>query len=271
MQAGSQNSVVPFSAHAALKHFTSKIPLFHAAWLFAVGIAVTQTVWLRPSLILLALVPVATLCCLAAFRAQRLVWLPLAVLWFFLGTWCAEMQPHPVPAPAVAALSDGLLRTVEGTVINAGTMHDETIENVGESSGEGPSQRVDLRVSTIEVVNDAEDVPKPADGAIRLTVRWPQNAGIASFNCGDRIRAVVRLLPPETYRNPGAWSRADYLLGQGITTTASVAIDRVELNNLRKTISSVPDWADTDARQASRMAFVATCRRDTPPFSIPDR
>jgi competence protein ComEC len=228
MQAGSHNSVVPFSAHAALKHFTSKIPLFHAVWLFAMGIALTQAVWLRPSLVLLALVPVAAICCIAAFRAQRLVWLPLAVLWFLLGAWCAEMQPHPVPAPAVAALSDGLLRTVEGTVINAGPVRDETIDNVGESSGEGPSQRVDLRVSTIEVVNDTEDVPKPADGAIRLTVRWPLNAGIVPYTCGDRIRAVVRLLPPETYRNPGAWSRADYLLDQGITTTASVSIDRAD-------------------------------------------
>src|SRR5579862_4773196 len=103
MQAGSQISVAPFSAQAASNHFTSKIPLFHAAWLFAVGIALTRVVWLRPSLVLLALVPVAVICCIAAFRAQRVVWLPLAGLWFLVGAWCAEMQPHPVPAPAVTA------------------------------------------------------------------------------------------------------------------------------------------------------------------------
>ena len=39
---------------------------------------------------------------------------------------------------------------------------------------------------------------------------------------------MARLLPPQVYRDPGAWSRADYLLDQGITSTATVTIDRVE-------------------------------------------
>ena len=70
---------------------------------------------------------------------------------------------------------------------------------------------------------------QPADGEMRLTVRWPQDAASnAAFICGDRIRAVVRLLPPEIYRDPGVWSRADYLLDQGITSTATVNVDRVE-------------------------------------------
>src|SRR5208337_4641464 len=48
------------------------------------------------------------------------------------------------------------------------------------------------------------------------------------FQCGERIRAVVRLLPPEVYHDPGVWSREEYLLDQGITSTATVNIDRVE-------------------------------------------
>jgi competence protein ComEC len=64
---------------------------------------------------------------------------------------------------------------------------------------------------------------------VRLTVRWPAaEKSIQPFQCGERIQAVVRLLPPEIYRDPGVWSRADYLLDQGITSTASVAIDRVQ-------------------------------------------
>ena len=39
------------------------------------GIALTQVVWLRPSLVLIALALVAVLCCVAALRAQRIVWL----------------------------------------------------------------------------------------------------------------------------------------------------------------------------------------------------
>ena len=33
----------------------SAMPLFHAAWLFAVGVAATQAVWLRPGYVLVAL------------------------------------------------------------------------------------------------------------------------------------------------------------------------------------------------------------------------
>jgi competence protein ComEC len=216
---------------------SGSVPLFHAAWLFAAGIAVTEAFWLRPSQVLVALALVAALCCAAALRAQRIVWLPMAVLWLLLGAWCAEMEPHPEPAPALAALSDGLLRTVEGTVVDAGPMRGETEQSLIDHDDHGdavepqqrPSQRIDLRVSSMEVVTDASDVQTPVEGGVRLTVHWPQNAaGQQPFQCGERVRAVVRLLPPEVYRDPGVWSRQDFLLDQGITSTATVSIDRVD-------------------------------------------
>jgi competence protein ComEC len=173
----------------------------------------------------------------AALRAQRIVWLPLAVLWLLLGAWCAEMEPHPAPAPALAALSDGLLRTVEGTVIDAGPMRGETEQSLIDHDDHGeaadpqqrPSQRIDLRVSSMEVVTDTDDAQTPVEGGVRLTVHWPQIvANQQPFQCGERIRAVVRLLPPEVYRDPGVWSREDFLVDQGITSTATVGIDRVD-------------------------------------------
>ncbi len=207
------------------------VPLFHAAWLFAAGILVTSRVWLSPPLVLVLLVLVAALCGAAALRSQRIVWLPLAVMWLLLGAWCAEMQPQPAPAPELAGLSDGLTRTVEGTVVDAGPVRTELEQNVDEAQATAPSQRIDLRVATVEVVDDQSDAQAPIAGGVRLTVRWPMNAqevGAQAFRCGERVRAVVRLLPPETYHDPGAWSRADYLLDQGITSTATVAIDRVD-------------------------------------------
>jgi len=138
------------------------------------------------------------------------------VLWLLLGAWCAEMEPHPAPAPALAALSDGLLRTVEGTVTDTGPVRAEMEQSVGETVAEAPAQRIDLRVSKLEVVTDQTDTQAPVSGGVRLTVRWPADesalAGLQAFRCGERIRAVVRLLPPEVYRDPGVWSRADYLL-----------------------------------------------------------
>ncbi len=206
------------------------VPLFHAAWLFALGIILTSWLWLPPAIVLALVAVAAAFCTVAAIAARRIVWLPLAVLWVLLGAWCAEMQPHPAPAAKLNELSDGLLRTVEGTVVDAGPVRAELEENIDEAEAIAPSQRIDVRVATLEVVNDASDAQEAVTGGVRLTVRWPAGAGNSAqeVRCGERVRAVVRLLPPEVYRDPGVWSRANYLLDQGITSTATVSSDRVE-------------------------------------------
>jgi competence protein ComEC len=66
------------------------------------------------------------------------------------------------------------------------------------------------------------------EGGVRLTVRWGRDAHVVPLRCGESIRAAVRLLPPESYHDPGVWSRADYLLDQGITSTATVSVSEVE-------------------------------------------
>lgn len=205
-------------------------PLFHAAWLFALGIVISHFVWLRPAYLLLALAPVAFLCAIAALRTQRTAWLPLAFLWCLLGAWCGDMQQQPAPSPALASLSDGLVRTVEGTIISAGPVRGEVAQDVDEGNDTTQEQRLDLNISSVEVVTDEEDKQSAMPGGVRLTVRWPDGDGPTSgFHCGDRIRADARLIQPEVYRDPGAWSRRDYLLEQGITATASVNADRVEV------------------------------------------
>jgi competence protein ComEC len=252
------------------------VPLFYAACLFAAGILSTRLFWLRPGWILIAMALLAALACAAALRAQRIAFAPLAALWFLLGFWCALMQPQPAPAPALAGLSDNLLRTVEDTVVDAGPMRAEAEENpdtpglddsaVDESDRDKPargeskigepkfaepkskaasqpaaSQRIDLRVTTVEQVTDTFDAQVPITGGVRLTVRWPAMPAPAEpLRCGERVRAVVRLLPPETYHDPGVWSRASYLLDQGITSTATVAIDRVDRINQVDRIGPAP-------------------------------
>jgi len=232
------NSVL--SPDASSSASLTSAPLFHAAWLFALGVLCTHWVWLRPSLLLVSLVPVATLAILAALCAQRIMWIPLAALWLLLGAWCSQMEPQPAPAPQLAALSDDLLRVVEGTVLDAGAVREvseqrlpspETPWATAHGPVSQPSQRIDLRISAVEVVSDDADEQQPASGTVRLNIRWPAGQPIQSpspFHCGERIRAAVRLLPPESFHDPGAWSRSDFLLNQGITSTASLSIERVE-------------------------------------------
>jgi len=207
-------------------------PLFHGACLFATGTAAAHWLWLRPSLVLVTIVLMAALSAVAALRAQRVAWLPVAVLWGLLGAWCALMEPQPAAAPALAALSDGLLRTVEGTVVDAGPVRTETEQSVDDSEAAAPApqstQRIDLRVASLEEVTDAEDKQVAVAGGVRLTVRWPKGLSASGFGCGERVRAVVRLLPPATYHDLGVWSRRDFLLDQGITSTATVDLERVE-------------------------------------------
>ena len=76
------------------------VPLFHAAWLFALGIVAAKWTWCAPGELLITLIPVAALCAVAAGRAQRIAWLPVALLWLLLGAWCAEMQPQPASPAA---------------------------------------------------------------------------------------------------------------------------------------------------------------------------
>ena len=242
------------SGGAHIAGVVTVIPLFHAAWLFALGITTARVLWLRPSVVLVALGLMAIVCIVAAIRAQRVAWLPVGLLWCLLGAWCAEMEPHPSRAPVLAAMSDGLLRTVDGTVVDAAPVRGEIEEDLEQpppdARSERPTQRIDVRVSSIEKVTDEEDAQVPAEGGVRLTVRWPSQAD-PSFRCGERVRAVVRLLPPEFYRDPGAWSRQDYLLDQGITSTATVNIEHIE--RLGKEVPSGDvswwlHWRTADAR-----------------------
>ena len=206
------------------------VPLFHAAWLFALGILAAHYVWLRPAWLLVALAPIAMFSALAAIRAQRIMWLPLGILWCALGAWCAEMQPQPSPEPELTALSDGLMRTVEGTIIDAAPVRDEpSTENDGKPEN-APSQRIDLRLTTVEVVSDTEDTQKATTGTVRMNVRWPEGQmRPPGFGCGQRIRADARLMVPDAYRDPGAWNYRNYLLDQGITSTATLKADRIDV------------------------------------------
>jgi competence protein ComEC len=206
----------------------SDSPLFHAAWLFALGILITQRVWLRPGLVLVAIALLAVLCFVALRQARRIVWLPLGCVWILLGAWCALVEPQPAPAPALAALSDGLARTVEGTITDAGPVRSESEQEVQGAATTAPTQRIDLRIRSLEVVSDTEDRQEAMEGGVRLNVRWPDGAHVVPLRCGETIRVAARLLTPQSYHDPGVWSRADYLLDQGITATASVSVDVVE-------------------------------------------
>jgi competence protein ComEC len=255
---------VPVTPESTRTGFNSwgGIPLFHAAWLFALGIAAAKGLWMRPGVVLVALALMATLCIAAALRAQRIAWLPLGILWCLLGAWCAEMEPHPAPAQVLNTLSDGLLRTVEGTIVDAGPVRGEIEQDLDQPSAaeQRITQRIDVRVSTLEQVTDEDDAQIPTGGGVRLTLRW-NDVPDQPFRCGEHVRAVAQLLPPEIYHDPGVWSRQDYLLDQGITSTASVDAGRVERVGLTSASTVTPFSARWRAAADSIRCSLSEARR----------
>ena len=211
-------------------HAASLVPLFYAALLYLAGIVVAHYQYLRPGYLLAGLLPLGIVAFVAIGKSPRLLWLPIAAIWVTLGAWSAETEPRPAPDPTVTLLADGLMRTVEGTVIDAGPVRRPEVQNEDSEYGQetesgAQSQRVDLQLSAAEVVTDVSDQMLPiktSDSArLRISVHW-QSRAMSPLSCGQRLRAVVRMLPPDTYHDPGIWTRAVYLESQQITASASL-------------------------------------------------
>ena len=227
------------------------IPLFYAALLFLAGIVLAHHQYLRPGLLLAGLLPLGIVAALAIWKAPRLTLLPIGAIWLVLGIWSGETEPGPTSNPAIAQLSDGLLRTVEGTVTDSGPLHSreagdedsDSQESLDKTSGE-QVQRVDLQLTAAEVVTDTSDtilpIAKGEAARLRLSILWPTNAAspdpASMIRCGQRLRAVIRILPPDTFHDPGVWSRTAYLEAQAISATASVAATRLDGNQPRLTL-----------------------------------
>jgi hypothetical protein len=91
-------------------------PMLLAAGGFSLGIIDAHWVWHPPLLCLFSAFLAVALTFLAARNAVRILWLPLLLLWFSAGQFCALVAPTPASSPELARLADGLQRSVSGTV-----------------------------------------------------------------------------------------------------------------------------------------------------------
>ncbi len=135
----------------------------------------------------------------------------------------------------------------------------------------GPANPLNSMPALLKWYQTTEDAQLPVTGHVRLTVRWPADTEPAPYHCGDRIRAIVRLLPPEIYHDPGVWSREDYLLDQGITSSATLNVDRVEslgqTGNAR-TLLACRIGTLQHATTEKLLALPAVMRRFPPPLRL---
>ena len=263
------------------------IPLFFCALLYLAGIVLARFCYLKPAYLLISLPLTGFLGLMAIKRALRLRWLPLAVIWISLGCWSAETEREPAASHVLLKLSDGLLRTVEGTVTEVGPVRSRELEDLDEDSAgrpvetEGAStkpesdeqlQRVDLRTTSVEVVTDEFDrlvaVEPSAGGSLRLTVARPLSRlgeKPVPITCGQRIQVVVRMLPPVIYHDQGVWNQAAYLEDQDISATGLVNRGQLDSGEGRLKILGEGDGRSFSC-QVNRWRNLANVRLEALPY-----
>ena len=219
------------------------VPLFYVALLFLGGVVLARYAPVRANLLLLGFVALVVAAIAVIWKASQWAWVPLVGVWVLLGAWSAATEAKPVASAAILSLSDGLLRTVEGTVADTGPLQerreanaedagDDAASEAGDSQVEaaaktdGVRQRVDLLVDAAEVVTDSSDamtaIASADSSRVRVSVEWPAKGPVKTIVCGQRLRLVMRMLPPDVYLDPGVWDRAAYLQTQQVTAQGKV-------------------------------------------------
>jgi competence protein ComEC len=229
-----------------------RVPLLAALTCFALGDLIALR-WQPTLLLASATLLLLALSILSLRKTLRLAILPTYALLIAVGCWCAQIEP-PVPQQqALQHLADGLSREVRGTVIRVRTLppparnspHPAFEPDAWDTDTQSPdTQSIDIDVQSVEYLTPDVSLMQLTSGGIRFTLSGPQ----LSLHCGDLIDVPLPLRTPDVYRNPGAWSYADYLLSEGIGATGSTRSSRVEIlrssrPTLRCRIFAAQAWA----------------------------
>ncbi len=212
---------------------------------FAGGIALARWRWHTPFELLWASAALVVLTATALRWAARLAALPVLALWVAAGCWCAQMQPPILRQTELVQRADGLSRVVRGTVEQVRALDGQRVDTPIEPAepwqadpraweAEDGTVRlsVDLRVSAVEDVTPDVSTMTPVTGGVRVTLGEGGGEGegsgerLPALRCGDVVEVPLRLREPDVYRDPGAWSYADYLLENGVGALGSAGLGK---------------------------------------------
>jgi competence protein ComEC len=244
-----------------------RVPMLAAALCFAAGDLLAKR-WQPPALLVAALILTLTLAWMALARARSVAAVPVLALWAVVGCICAQIQ-QPVPGQeALKQYADGLSRNVRGRVVRVRELRADGANLATSDSPQAPwllepgawepetakpSLSVDLAVDAVEDVTPDVSIMQPISGGVRVTVLGDAPA----MRCGDIVEVPLRLRVPDAYRDPGAWSYSDYLLGQGIGVLGTARVDRLHIaGHTRRAFScsltAAQRWASDRLRKLSQ-------------------
>ena len=211
-----------------------RVPLLTACACFALGDLLALR-WQPTLLLAAATLLLLALSLLTLRKTPRIAIVPVYALWIAIGCWCSQIEPAIPQQSALHHLADGLTRDVQGTVIRVRTLppsphnlpHPAFEPNAWETEADPTpdTQSIDLDLQSVEYLTPDLSVMQPTAGGVRFTVNGPP----LTLHCGDLIDVPLRLRTPDVYRDPGAWSYADYLLEDGIGATGSTKSPRVQI------------------------------------------
>ena len=212
-------------------------PMLAAALCFAAGDLIARR-WQPPALLVIALLLLLVLSIVGLRWGRRIAVVPVLAFWAVVGCTCAQIELPISRQPQLTSYADGLSRTVRGRVVRVRELAPESsspdqLNDRPWALGPGawepisgePHRSVDLQLEAIEEVTPDVSAMRPVSGGVRVTLM----DAAPLLSCGDVIEIPLRLRVPDTYRDPGAWSYSDYLLGQGISTLASARTQRLRI------------------------------------------
>lgn len=205
-----------------------------AAGGFSLGIIDARWVWHPPLLCLVSAILAVALTFLAARNAVRILWLPLLLLWFSAGQFCAFVAPTPARSPELARLADGLQRSVTGTVTAMHSTRTETrLSPFGRPAETEQTQQIDLSLDHVEDFNADRDWRTAVAGGLRLNIYAKPGESLPQLRCGERLNVELRFHQPEYFLDPGAWNYPAYLAQHGIAVLGSADAVAVHVTSAR--------------------------------------
>ncbi|MEO8725808.1 MAG: ComEC/Rec2 family competence protein [Acidobacteriaceae bacterium] len=217
--------------------FAQRNPVLLAAFAFMAGVLLAWSDW-RPGgwilLLLAAAIAAATYLCWRTRRSAIAIALLAALA---LGMLDTQLERESRGSQAsLAPYAHGLLYTFSGTVVRSGAVRrseDPYARGKGEDPGrDAPNdareryiQSVDVAVETVDRFGEVRAVPS----LLRVSVIDAARGGARPLEYGARIKFDAQLHEPQVFHDPGVWDRRQWLFDQGITATASLPRDRIEV------------------------------------------
>lgn len=240
-------------------------PMLLAVVGFSLGILDARWVWHPPLFALLAAALGALLTLAACRAAERILFLPLLLVWISVGQFSVYVAPTHAASPQLLRLADRLQREVIGTIV---ALHPEKTVNRNESFQSSRqteiTTQVDLALDSVEDFTRNHDAQIPIHGGLRLSIHANPGEALPSFACGARVRVTTRMYAPEYYLDPGAWDYPSYLRQHGVDVLGSANAAEITILPAARAFSlsclatAAQMWAGTRLeRIATRSASLA--------------